>query len=131
MADDTQKLIEETMEETPVEPVADETVEEVVPNETSVPAISEPTEPVVEEKTEGTVAEPEGAAESPVEPVSSDAKAMDDKQDILAEEKKEVVVPDNAKWFIIHTYAGHENKVAKPLRQRAETMGFADKIFNI
>lgn len=54
---------------------------------------------------------------------SSDANAMDD--------KTEFVVPDNAKWYIIHTYAGHENKVAKALRQRAETMGFADKIFDI
>ncbi len=58
-------------------------------------------------------------------------KVVEPTQDILAEEKKEIVVPDNAKWFIVHTYAGHENKVAKTLRQRAETMGFADKIFDI
>ncbi len=38
--------------------------------------------------------------------------------------------PD-AKWYIVHTYSGHENKVAKGLRQRSETMGFEDKIFDI
>jgi len=35
------------------------------------------------------------------------------------------------KWYIIHTYAGHENKVARSLKQRAEAMGFADRIFDI
>lgn len=47
------------------------------------------------------------------------------------EEKKPIVAPDNAKWYIVHTYSGHENKVAKSLRQRSETMGFEDKIFDI
>ena len=52
-------------------------------------------------------------------------------KDMKPIEQVPVVVPDNAKWFIIHTYAGHENKVAGALRQRAETMGFSDKIFDI
>lgn len=48
------------------------------------------------------------------------------------EEKKAAPVPGaDAKWYIVHTYSGHENKVSKALRQRAETMGFADKIFDI
>ena len=34
-------------------------------------------------------------------------------------------------WYIIHTYVGHENKVAKTLKQRVDTMGFEDKIFDI
>ena len=40
-------------------------------------------------------------------------------------------IPADAKWYIVHTYSGHENKVAKGLRQRSETMGFEDKIFDI
>ncbi|MBI4097079.1 MAG: transcription termination/antitermination factor NusG [Candidatus Levybacteria bacterium] len=50
-----------------------------------------------------------------------------------AEEKKQTthVAPDNAKWYIVHTYAGHENKVATSLKQRAQTMGFDDRIFDI
>ncbi|MBI4084875.1 MAG: transcription termination/antitermination factor NusG [Candidatus Levybacteria bacterium] len=50
-----------------------------------------------------------------------------------SEEKKETthVAPDNAKWYIVHTYAGHENKVATSLRQRVQTMGFTDRIFDI
>src|SRR5438105_13416978 len=42
-----------------------------------------------------------------------------------------LVIPENARWYIVHTYSGHENKVSKALRQRAETMGFGDKIFDI
>jgi len=38
--------------------------------------------------------------------------------------------PD-AKWYIVHTYAGHENKVARSLKQRMESMGFTDRIFDI
>lgn len=47
------------------------------------------------------------------------------------EGKKKITPPDDAKWYIVHTYAGHENKVAKNLEQRVETMGFQEKIFDI
>ncbi|OGH02255.1 MAG: transcription termination/antitermination factor NusG [Candidatus Levybacteria bacterium RIFCSPHIGHO2_01_FULL_37_17] len=32
---------------------------------------------------------------------------------------------------MIHTYSGHENKVAKSLHQRVESMGFENRIFDI
>lgn len=35
------------------------------------------------------------------------------------------------KWYIVHTYSGHEDKVAKSLHQRVESMGFEDRIFDI
>jgi transcription termination/antitermination protein NusG len=50
---------------------------------------------------------------------------------IDGEDKKITKVPDNAKWYILHTYAGHENKVARSLRQRAEAMKFDDRVFDI
>jgi transcriptional antiterminator NusG len=39
--------------------------------------------------------------------------------------------PANAKWYVVHTYSGHENKVATNLKQRIDTMKLADKIFEI
>jgi len=36
-----------------------------------------------------------------------------------------------AKWYVVHTYSGHENKVAANLKQRIDTMKLADKIFDI
>lgn len=47
------------------------------------------------------------------------------------EEIKEAAASSDAKWYIVHTYAGHENKVARNLKQRLETMGFETRIFDI
>jgi transcriptional antiterminator NusG len=41
------------------------------------------------------------------------------------------VAPANAKWYVVHTYSGHENKVSANLKQRIETMKLTDKIFDI
>jgi len=35
------------------------------------------------------------------------------------------------KWYIVHTYSGHENKVKKSLQQRIQSLGFEDRIFEI
>jgi len=40
-------------------------------------------------------------------------------------------LPDNAFWYVVHTYSGHENKVAAALKQRVETMGLTDRIFDV
>jgi transcriptional antiterminator NusG len=34
-------------------------------------------------------------------------------------------------WFVLHTYSGYEDNVARNLRQRIESMGMEDKIFNV
>jgi transcription termination/antitermination protein NusG len=34
-------------------------------------------------------------------------------------------------WYAIHTYAGYENAVLKNLKQRTESLGMEDKIFNV
>ncbi|MEK7129757.1 MAG: transcription termination/antitermination protein NusG [Patescibacteria group bacterium] len=39
--------------------------------------------------------------------------------------------PANAKWYVVHTYSGHENKVATNLKQRVETQKLTHKIFDI
>jgi len=36
-----------------------------------------------------------------------------------------------AHWYVVHTYSGHENKVAITLKQRVEARGFTDRIFKI
>lgn len=59
---------------------------------------------------------------------------MDDQQiqpaaPIIEEEKPKA--PDNAKWFVLHTYSGHENKVSAAIRQRADAMNVGNKVFEI
>lgn len=34
-------------------------------------------------------------------------------------------------WYVIHTYTGYEDQVADNLRQRIESMGMADQIFDV
>lgn len=34
-------------------------------------------------------------------------------------------------WYVVHTYAGYENAVLRNLKQRIESLGMEDKIFNV
>ena len=43
---------------------------------------------------------------------------------------KQVLQPER-NWYAVHTYAGYENTVARNLRQRIESLGMEDKIFNV
>jgi len=49
----------------------------------------------------------------------------------VVEEKIQPSLPSpkvyRGKWYIVHTYSGHENKVAKTLMQRVQAMGFERK----
>jgi len=41
------------------------------------------------------------------------------------------IIPKEKNWNVIHTYSGYEEAVAKNLRQRIESLGMEDKIFNV
>ncbi len=51
--------------------------------------------------------------------------------DQVAVKEEKNINSENGKWYIVHTYAGHENKVAKNLMQRVESMGFEERIFEV
>lgn len=74
---------------------------------------TEPVEEKVEEQAEDTSA---NSAAEVVEEKVTDAKHPNE---------------EIAKWYIIHTYAGHEDKVARSLKQRVEVMKFVDRVFDI
>jgi len=40
-------------------------------------------------------------------------------------------VSESANWYVIHTYSGHESKVALSLKERVEAAGHSDKVFKI
>jgi transcriptional antiterminator NusG len=40
-------------------------------------------------------------------------------------------LPKTKNWYVIHTYSGYEEAVAKSLKQRIESLGMEDKIFNV
>ena len=85
---------------------------------------------------------PEAHEEQPVtktvpetKPVVAAVKKPEAKKVDITKEEPQVTlrtdVPEHAKWYVVHTYSGHENKVATNLKQRIETMKLADKIFDI
>ncbi len=39
--------------------------------------------------------------------------------------------PNDARWYTIHTYAGYENAVERNLKQRIESLGMENKIFEV
>jgi transcription termination/antitermination protein NusG len=40
-------------------------------------------------------------------------------------------INEGRNWYVIHTYAGYENAVMRNLKQRIESLGMEDKIFNV
>lgn len=40
-------------------------------------------------------------------------------------------LPQERNWYVIHTYSGYEEAVARNLKQRIESLGMEDKIFNV
>ena len=136
--DDTKTKIQEEQKEEKADTASD--VKPVVAEETPVVEESpakEVVEPVIEEKPqELKVPEKPEEIEAPkeelIEAKEEDGKIEETKPKTqIAEETTSPSPSDNAKWYIVHTYSGHENKVAKSLRQRIESMGFEKRIFDI
>lgn len=104
--------------ETPAESV--ETAEEVVtPDETvetveEVIAEEEPAEPAEEAASE--------ESESPEPELQKDKK--------IEKSAAVIAATQRGRWYIVHTYSGHENKVAKTLMQRVQSMGYEERIFD-
>lgn len=40
-------------------------------------------------------------------------------------------LPKEKHWYVLHTYSGYEDAVARNLKQRIESLGMEDKIFNV
>nr|MBI5455479.1 transcription termination/antitermination factor NusG [Candidatus Levybacteria bacterium] len=139
-----------------VDKQADESTDDVVAKPVSEPIV-EPETPAIEEKPDlpasasealqaGEIEAPQKpeeieapAEEKLIEAVEEDGKIEPSSAEATEEQAKEPVeetpapsLPsDKGKWYIVHTYSGHENKVAKSLHQRMESMGFEDRIFEI
>ena len=126
--DDTNKIVEDVAEETTEQPAEETPVAEEAPIEIAAP------EEIVEIE-----AKEEDGEVAPAEEVvlqETEAEAEPVVEETTPEEVEPVEVKphspsDDAKWYIVHTYSGHENKVAKSLKQRLESMGFENRIFDI
>ena len=94
----------------------------------------------------GPATEGESSAEKPT---TSDVPASTGDPSLIAQDDKKEAQDDkktdnpariatqsvaggpNAKWYVVHTYSGHENKVAHTLKQRIESEHLEEKILDI
>jgi transcription termination/antitermination protein NusG len=82
------------------------------------------------------VAQPAEAVAHPAPVVATDEASTESEADesTAVDEYESVVVPPTERpgdWFVIHTYAGYENKVKANLMSRISSMNVEDKIFEV
>ncbi len=154
MQDDNNKQVEETIDETPVEEtVSDEqnaethieepeveaaeetaeTTEEAAPAETEAQTEEAPAESTAAAVEETPVAEEKAdEAEEATEEAAASAEASADQEETPVEAP---VVDDSpaskGRWYVVHTFSGHENRVAATLKQRIESEHLENMIFDI
>jgi transcriptional antiterminator NusG len=116
--DDTNKTQGEAKKETTEQPVAEAPVVEKVVETEPTPAETPAEEKLIEAPNEPEIEVKEEEGEPALE-------------EVKVEPAKPHSPSDDAKWYIVHTYSGHENKVSKSLKQRIESMGFENRIFDI
>lgn len=118
-------------EEVKTEENQDNKVEETVKQKPAEETTEGKTESA-QEKAEEKEPEEQKAEEKPAE--KTEEKAAEKQKEIpqkdILEEPKQQIPPD-ARWYIVHTYSGHEDKVSKSLKQRIQSLGFEKKIFDI
>lgn len=53
--------------------------------------------------------------------------------ELTLQKKKLLTVKQSGErsWYVIHTYSGYEEQVADSIRQRAESLGMKDKVFDV
>jgi transcription termination/antitermination protein NusG len=143
----TDRVVVQVDQEEPVIPPAEEetasdrTVEapleesESMPVEEALEAATVPLEDqAAEALTEPDTAEPElnPSAEEPAAPEADVAAAV---AEAPAEGEAAPAASDPFRgpgdWYVVHTYAGYENKVKANLESRIHTMQMEDKIFNV
>ncbi|HZD80013.1 MAG TPA: transcription termination/antitermination protein NusG [Actinomycetota bacterium] len=127
----TEDAVEAAVEEEADQEAQAESFTEEAAEEAEAEAAAEEAEAAGEEAEEP---EPEPEEPKPEEPVA-EAPAEEEPASEPQEEPVETTVADPFKgpgdWYVVHTYAGYENKVKTNLESRIHTMQMEDKIFDV
>lgn len=132
--DDTKKIQEEEIieeaETSSNTPVAEETPAEIeAPEKTEELEAPAATIEIEAKEEDGIVAPAEEVVLQSAEEKDTEEPKEEEKEETPSETPAKKTTKGN--WYIVHTYSGHENKVAKSLHQRIESMGFEERIFEI
>jgi len=130
-------------DQTPEAPVAEETPEpkeqieprpednQPVASEEQIVETVESSEDLNTRGSEDQAIEVEEQKEEETDITDSNDDETSDQTDNDAQILSEPTEPDGAKWYVVHTYSGHENRVATTLKQRVESEHLEDKILEI
>jgi transcription termination/antitermination protein NusG len=123
----------ETTEETPVSQVDGEiAVEDNAPESVEETQDAEPTDITSSDADNQPITDTD---EPDTNPVTSGGAALEERGSGKKQLRGHIVinkldVPD-AHWYVVHTTSGHEARIAESLRQRIETMGLQDYVFEL
>jgi transcriptional antiterminator NusG len=117
-----------------VEPEAAEAGAEAAGSADGLGAEAVEPEAVEPEAVEPEAVEPEAApVQAPAEAVEREGEAID-AEDLLTEAAEAPVESPYDRpghWFVVHTYAGYENKVKANLESRIQSMNMEDRIYEV
>jgi len=118
---------EEAVEEAIEEAEAEEAVEEALVEEAIEEAlVEEAVEEAVDEAIEEALVEEVAAAEEAPVPAAAEAEDGEEAGPVAASP-----FDPPGDWYVVHTYAGYENKVKANLHSRIGSMQMEDKIFDV
>lgn len=118
------------------------------PSATQEPDLTEPELPAPAEKPELPAEEPKEELPAPQTPNTADS-ATQNASPLEQSEKQSAAQQDSptdrptessdmskndakgAKWYVVHTYSGHEAKVAATLKQKVDSLKLEDKVLDI
>lgn len=79
--------------------------------------------------------QPENQQEETAQDEQVENVAPPEEQEVTVKDPNLITISDEenkkAHWYVVHTYSGHENKVAETLKQRAQTLNLTDKILSV
>ncbi len=116
---DNKQTLKDDLDDTAVNAVLPIEESETIESDTASEETNEVS--LVEEK----VVEPKDST-----PAESEEEVAETSDSAETEEPAPIDNP-NAKWYVVHTYSGHEQKVAITLKQRVASLGMTDKILDI
>lgn len=105
-------------------------------------AVKQDDSPATEPEPEVSETETELEQDSATEDLSKDEQVFEDTDSTETADDTDVTEPTDTtepadstdtkgKWYVVHTYSGHENRVATALKQRIESEHLEHKIFDL
>lgn len=117
---DPSPMDENVPEPTPTEPDAPEPALDEAAPEAEVPVAVAPAEEL-----------PASTEPAPIEPAEELEPTAEPTEELEVEARARDPFRGPGEWYVVHTYAGYENKVKANLESRIHTMQMEDKIFEV